>query len=107
MTLEIDGQTLEYRHGPQRAVSMVWPGPAPGQAALALEERSGAQPNIVTNGPWALFRLLAQGQLQAQGETRFVVSYSLGGRNVRFIVQASSSRNPFASDLLHGFNCRG
>ncbi len=107
MTLEIDGQTLEYRHGPQRAVSMVWPGPAPGQAVLALEERSGAQPNLVMNGPWALFRLLAQAQMQAQGETRFVATYSLGGRDVRFIVQASSSRNPFASDLLHGFNCRG
>jgi type VI secretion system protein ImpL len=107
MTLEIDGQTMEYRHGPPRAVSMVWPGPSPGQAALTLEERGGARPNIVEQGSWALFRLLGKAQLQAQGETRFVATYSLGGRSVRFIVQASSSRNPFARDVLHGFNCQG
>src|SRR5690606_10663828 len=32
MVLEVDGQSLEYRHGPQRAVAMTWPGPSPGQA---------------------------------------------------------------------------
>ncbi|MGH8176808.1 MAG: type VI secretion system membrane subunit TssM [Steroidobacter sp.] len=107
VVLEIDGQTLEYRHGPQRAVSMVWPGPSPGQAAISLEERSGARPNLVEQGPWALFRLLGKAEFQAQGETRFLATYTLGGKTVRLIVQASSSRNPFARDLLHGFNCQG
>ncbi|HKR36474.1 MAG TPA: type VI secretion system membrane subunit TssM [Steroidobacteraceae bacterium] len=107
MVLEIDGQTLEYRHGPTRAVAMTWPGPSPGQAAISLEERAGARPNIVEQGPWALFRLLGKAQLQAQGETRFLATFTLGERTVRVVVQANSSRNPFARDLLHGFNCQG
>jgi type VI secretion system protein ImpL len=107
MVFEIDGQSLEYRHGPQRAVAMTWPGPSPGQAAISIEERGGARPNLVEQGPWALFRLLGKAQLQAQGETRFLATYTLGGRTVRLIVQANSSRNPFARDLLHGFSCQG
>jgi type VI secretion system protein ImpL len=107
MVLEVDGQTLEYRHGPVRAVAMTWPGPSPGQAAISVEERGGARPNIVEQGPWALFRLLGKAQLEAQGETRFLATFTLGTRSVRVIVQANSSRNPFARDLLHGFNCQG
>jgi type VI secretion system protein ImpL len=107
MTLEIDGQALDYRHGPQRQVEMEWPGPQPGQAALTLEDLGGQRPNIVMNGPWALFRLLDKAQIQAQSDTRFVATFTIGGRTARFVVQASSSRNPFGRDLLHGFNCRG
>jgi type VI secretion system protein ImpL len=105
--LEIDGQTLEYRHGPQRAVPMTWPGPSPGTAAISLEERGGARPNIVEQGPWALYRLVGKAEFKAQGETRFLATFTLGGRTVRLIFQANSSRNPFARDLLHGFRCRG
>ena len=72
-----------------------------------MEERGGARPNIVEQGPWALFRLLGKAQLEAQGETRFLATFTLGTRSVRVIVQANSSRNPFARDLLHGFNCQG
>lgn len=107
MTFEVDGQSLEYRHGPQRAVSMTWPGPSPGQAAITLEEKGGARPNIVEQGPWALYRLLGKAEFQAQSETRFLATFTLGGRTVKLIVQASSSRNPFARDVLHGFGCQG
>ena len=107
MVFEIDGQTLEYRHGPQRAVPMVWPGPSPGQSAISIEERGGARPNVVEQGPWALFRLLGKAELQPQGETRFIATYSLGGRTVRLLVQANSSRNTFARDVLQGFSCQG
>jgi len=107
MTFEVDGQMLEYRHGPQRAIAMVWPGPSPGQAAITMEEKGGGRQNIVEQGPWALYRLLGKAQFQAQTETRFLATYTLNGKTIRLIVQASSSRNPFARDVLHGFNCQG
>lgn len=107
MTLEVDGQTLEYRHGPQRAVPMTWPGPSPGQAAISIEERGGAKPNMVEQGPWALYRLLGKANFEAQGETKFLATFKLGTREVRLLIQPDSSRNPFARDMLHGFNCQG
>lgn len=107
MAFEVDGQTLEYRHGPQRAVAMKWPGPSPGQAAISLDEKTGGKPNLVAQGPWALYRLLGQAEFQAQSPTRFIATFTLGGKQVKLVVQANSSRNPFARDLLHGFNCQG
>ena len=107
MTFEVDGQILEYRHGPQRAMAMTWPGPSPGQAAVTMDAKAGGHPNIVEQGPWALYRLLGKAQFQAQTETRFLATFTLDGKTVRLIVQANSSRNPFARDLVHGFNCQG
>jgi type VI secretion system protein ImpL len=105
MVVEVDGQTLEYRHGPQRAVSMVWPGPSPGQATLTFEMQSGASPNLVVQGPWALYRLIQKGGIQPQSDTSFVVSFSLGGSTARLGLLASSSRNPFGRNVLEGFAC--
>jgi type VI protein secretion system component VasK len=51
--------------------------------------------------------LLGKAQFQAQTETRFLATFTLDGKTVRLIVQANSSRNPFARDLVHGFNCQG
>jgi type VI secretion system protein ImpL len=86
---------------------MTWPGPSPGQAAISLEAKAGDKPNIVEQGSWALYRLLGKAEIQVQSETRFLATFTLGGKTVRLIVQASSARNPFARDLLHGFDCQG
>jgi hypothetical protein len=42
--LEVDGQSLEDRHGAERAVQAVWPGPSPGAATVTFEERSDGGP---------------------------------------------------------------
>jgi type VI secretion system protein ImpL len=105
MLIEIDGQTLDDHHGPARPVAMVWPGPAPGQAALTFETPSGASPNIVVHGPWALFKLLQKATVQAQSDTSFVLSFTLAGSTARVGLLASSSRNPFGRNVLTGFGC--
>jgi type VI secretion system protein ImpL len=105
MVLEVDGQTLEYRHGPQRAQPMAWPGPSPGEAALTFEMQSGASPNLVVQGPWALFRLIQKGAVQAQSDTSFTVTFNLGGATAKLGLLASSSRNPFGRNVLQGFSC--
>ncbi|MDB6159683.1 MAG: type secretion protein [Gammaproteobacteria bacterium] len=105
MVIEMDGQMLEYRHGPQRPVPMVWPGPSPGQAALTFEMQSGASPNIVVQGPWALFRLIQKGTVQPQSDTSFIVTFTLEGSTARVGLLASSSRNPFGRNILQGFAC--
>lgn len=106
MIVEVDGQTLEYRHGPVRAVPMTWPGPSPGQSGITFEEqRGGATPNLVTQGPWSLFRLLEQATMEPQSDTTFLLTFNLGGRTARLTLQAASSRNPFARNPLQGFGC--
>lgn len=103
--LEIDGQSFDYRHGPERNWSALWPGPNPGVAAATFEERSGARPNMVYQGPWAWFRLVNAGQLQRETDVRHVISLQSGGHLARVKVEAASILNPFAMREWQRFRC--
>lgn len=104
-TLELDGQTLDYRHGPQQSRPMSWPGGSAGQAAVSFEERAGGGPSIVKQGPWAWFRILDQAQVKRDSDTRVHVTFSAGSHSMRVVLDAASVRNPFVRDELAGFRC--
>jgi len=55
LMLEIDGQAVQYRYDSPRAQSLVWPGPAPGQASLLFEEGAGGGLPGPTRGPGPCF----------------------------------------------------
>jgi type VI secretion system protein ImpL len=103
--LELDGQSFEYRHGPERSWSAVWPGPAPGTAAFSFEGRGGERPNQVFAGPWAWFRLLDAGQLQPSSDVRYTLSLQAGANQSRVTIEATSIRNPFLKADLRQFRC--
>jgi type VI secretion system protein ImpL len=106
-TFEIDGQSVDYRHGPERTQPMVWPGPSPGVAAMSFEDRSGAKPNLAFQGPWALFRLLDAAVSQPQSDVRYATAWQVGGHEARITIEANSVRNPFTRNLLRQFSCGG
>jgi type VI secretion system protein ImpL len=103
--LELDGQSIEYRHGPERSTPAVWPGPAPGISAYSFEGRSGDRPNQAFQGPWAWFRLLDAGQLQPATDVRYTLSLQAGTHQSRVTVEATSIRNPFLKSDLRQFRC--
>jgi type VI secretion system protein ImpL len=103
-SLEVDGQTFEYRHGPQRSRSMVWPGNG-GQASFAFDAVSGPIPGLSKQGAWAWFRLLEQARLERESDSRYRVTFSAGGKTMRLMLDAASSRNPFGLNTLAGFSC--
>jgi len=103
--LEVDGQSIEYRHGPERSTPAVWPGPAPGVAAFSFEGRSGDRPNQAFQGPWAWFRLLDAGQLQPASDVSYALSLQAGSHQARVTVEATSIRNPFLKSDLRQFRC--
>lgn len=109
MTLEVDGQTIQYRYDSPRAQLLVWPGPTPGQASLLFEEGAGAGPSRSFQGPWALFHLLDNGtvQPQAQSDVRYQVTFTAGAHNAGVTLEAASVRNPFARNELRDFHCGG
>ncbi|MGA2776914.1 MAG: type VI secretion system membrane subunit TssM [Steroidobacteraceae bacterium] len=104
-TLEMDGQTLDYRHGPVRSMPVKWPGPAPGAAATTFEDRSGAHPNTSFQGPWAWFRLLDTGSIRAESEVRFDATFQNAGHQATVIIEATSIRNPYQKSPVHQFRC--
>ena len=103
--LEIDGQTFDYRHGPERNQPASWPGPMPGTAAATFEDRSGARPNRAFEGPWAWLRLVDVAQPQRESDTRVGLRFEMGGHAARIRVESTSIRNPYASRDWQRFRC--
>jgi type VI secretion system protein ImpL len=103
-TLEIDGQTLEYRHGQVQSQSFTWPGNGAGHASITFD--AGGAPGIAAyQGPWAWFRALDAAKVQPQSDTRFLVGFAQSGHAARVIIDATSIRNPFTRNLLQSFHC--
>jgi type VI secretion system protein ImpL len=103
--LEIDGQALEYHHGPPKTVSMVWPGGAVGQAVASFEQRGGAHPQTAFQGPWALFRLIDQANAVPQSDTRLLATFKLNGSQAKVVFEAASIRNPLVRRDAIRFHC--
>jgi len=106
--LQVDGQSVEYRHGPIRATPVKWPGPNNGTAGILFEERAGGHPNLAYEGPWAWFRLVDQGQPRADlaAHYRYRLSYTVGGHTATFTLDAESLFNPLEKNELQRFSCR-
>ncbi|MEJ0018302.1 MAG: type VI secretion system membrane subunit TssM [Acetobacteraceae bacterium] len=108
VTLDLDGQTVVYAHGPIRATSITWPGPnRMNNARLVFDPPpTSGQPVLQANGPWSLFRLFGQGTLtQSGGADRYTLSFTVGDRHASFELRAGSVLNPFAPGVLRDFRC--
>lgn len=106
-TLDVDGQLVKYAHGPQIPATVQWPGPrGSGQVRLSVAPASTADNGVVTEGPWALFRLFDRMQLSPAGSPeRFNAVFNVGGRHATFAVTSSSVQNPFRLAELGEFAC--
>ena len=108
VTLDLGGTTITYAHGPQRATQVTWPGQG-GMANVRLvfdpPSSSGAKV-FQASGPWAVFRLFEQGNLQQSGSAeRYTLSFQSGERQASFEIRAGSVQNPFVPGLLKNFQC--
>ncbi|MCA8281066.1 type VI secretion system membrane subunit TssM [Burkholderia cepacia] len=109
LSLDVDGQTTLYQHGPVVPFTVVWPGPRGGvHAEITASPRIRPDTSTIsTDGPWALMRLLQKGQVVGTampGRTR--VAFSFDGREtVLDIASVGSVANPLTSDVLKTFRC--
>ena len=111
VTMDLDGLTVSYAHGPLRATSVTWPGGAQriNNARLVFDPPPSSGPPVVqASGPWALFRLFGQGRLQQGASSdRFTLTFQLADRAASFEIRAGSVLNPFAPGMLRDFRCPG
>lgn len=104
-SLVLDGQTYEYRHGPDRPVALKWPGATAGPVIVTFEGRS-ARETMSFEGPWAFFRLADSAPVETVSDTSYIFDLQKGGRSARLRFTADSIRNPFGRSLLRQFSCR-
>ncbi len=104
-TLQVDGQTLVYRHDPQTPTTVTWSPRTSVLASVAVEDGSSNRPGFEARGPWALFRLIDQAQVEAQGAGRATLTFKLGAHEARVLVEPQNARNPVTSRNLLQFQC--
>jgi type VI secretion system protein ImpL len=103
--LEMNGERLEYAHGPQPRWAVKWPAQAAEQVVVTFDTGSGPGASATYDGPWALFRFIDAASPTAQTDVRFQLNVNGGGAAARLLLDAGSVRNPFATPLLTRFRC--
>lgn len=104
VTLDVDGQVLQFAAGQRSAQAVQWPGPK-GANQVSVSS-GGPQADLVLEGPWAALRLFDAAQVESTGQPeRFRATFRLSGRKVSFDVTSSSVRNPFRLAELQTFRC--
>jgi len=106
--LDIDGQRLDYSHGPIRSTSMRWPAPNnSGYVGLHISPpTSGGNSGYTFEGPWALLHLFDQAALHRLGNSeQFVLTFNIYGREIKLELRANSAINPFNLKELQNFRC--
>lgn len=104
---EYAGQRYEYRHEQPQVWALSWPANS-SLAAITFEDNRGGAPFLKFDGPWALFRLLQAGKIEARGASDYLVTWQAGGRTAKLVLTASSINNPFRGiEDLSRFRCPG
>ncbi|HET7881436.1 MAG TPA: type VI secretion system membrane subunit TssM, partial [Acetobacteraceae bacterium] len=110
-TLDLDGATIVYTKGTQRATQVTWPtfSLQPTMRLVFDPPPTGRSADFQESGPWALFRLLGRGRLQPQAGTtdRYTLTFQQGERQAVFDIRTQGATSPLAPGLLQDFHCPG
>ena len=108
-SITIDGTDLRYRNGPQEWQNFVWPGQNPGGRVRGVRNGNLASAEIVTDGPWAFFRLIDRAQISSRQGDTFVATWSMTDSNkqrmsMSFKVRADRSAALFQPGDLQSYH---
>jgi type VI secretion system protein ImpL len=106
--LEIDGQTIGFRHDAQRPVKFSWPGPGgTGEIRLAFQDaKTGQTSSISAHGPWSWYRFVDQGQTSSASEKGgILLTFQQDGHSVTYEVQGTSAQTPLTLQNVGEFHC--
>lgn len=104
--LQLEGNTLVYRHEPPRVRKLQWPGDtAGGQLRVVVTDLQNRTWSVDKDGVWAMFRLFEDSQFRstASGD-RFLLDLTINDIAASFDLKSDSAAvNPFDIQLLHDF----
>lgn len=106
-TLNMNGQTDVYRHGPMMSKRFMWPGTdGAGRVRLVAESLQGRMSSELKEGTWAWFRILDKARFSGTSSAdRFQVTFNVDGSVMRYELYAQSVDNPFELPELENFRC--
>ncbi|KVN74679.1 type VI secretion system membrane subunit TssM [Burkholderia ubonensis] len=110
LSIDLDGQTQRYVHGPVMPFGVTWPGPR-GGAIAEITAKPRIRPDtstIVATGPWALFRLIERARVtRTASANQLTLDFNFDHRHAALELRTSGQMNPMTSNLLKDFHCPG
>lgn len=101
--INIDGQALPYRHGPERTVGFIWPNTlseTQGSRITFIPARSGqSNTTIEGSGVWSFFRLVEQASKNDVRPGSVTLNFDQNGRQLAIRVETLTEINPFGISL--------
>ncbi len=105
LVFDVDGQVQKLTSsGP--SISIAWPSQRLASVIRMTTGLGSAGPLVMTEGPWALFRLFERFTIEPGGvPEKFSVIMNLDGKRARLEVIAASVFNPFQLREIKQFRC--
>ncbi|MGR8931746.1 MAG: type VI secretion system membrane subunit TssM [Gammaproteobacteria bacterium] len=105
--LNLEGQELVYRHGPEQLTKFQWPGiNSSAGVRVVFEALDGGQVSRSKDGAWAMFRLFDDFNIEPTSlPDRFFLNIQIDGYTARLELRAASVNNPFGISDYQSFRC--
>lgn len=105
--LNLDGQVINYEHGPLLPDQLSWPGPNPGSGTdITLKQVDGKDISIYENGDWAWFRLLDRVKVsRISGNSKYNINFRASGYSAFYTLTAGAAYNPYRLGSRIQFTC--
>ena len=105
--VNVDGQLVEFSHGPRQNTPLVWPNTlrdtVESRITLVPVQVNRSPRSLSENGPWALFRLLDRADITGVSDSAVDVRFKVDDGEMRYRLHAASNINPFTQQLLAGY----
>ncbi|WP_273205610.1 type VI secretion system membrane subunit TssM [Marinobacter subterrani] len=105
--VNLDGQLVEFSHGPGQSIPLVWPNTlrdsVESRVTLVPVQVNRSPRSISETGPWALFRLLDKADITGVSSSAIDVRFQVDDGSMRYRLHAASNTNPFTQELLAGY----
>lgn len=105
--VNLDGQLVEFSHGPRQSIPLVWPNTlrdtVESRITLVPVRVNRSPRSISESGPWALFRLLDKADITGVSSSALDVRFQIDDGEMRYRLHAASNTNPFTQQLLSGY----
>ncbi|SHF37043.1 type VI secretion system protein ImpL [Modicisalibacter ilicicola DSM 19980] len=106
--ISVDGQLIEYLHGPRSNVPMIWPNSLrhlnESRVTLVPSQINRSPRSLRRQGAWAWFRLLDEADITGASEHELELRFNVDGGTMHYRLHSDRSPNPFTRPLTAGFS---
>ncbi len=105
--INIEGQTVEYAHGPTQTANIIWPNVVGGSGSrvdMSPRANRGGSNSITASGAWSWLRLIDKGGKSGGSNNSIDVSFYISGsQGVTYRFRSESEFNPIVNSSAGGF----